>query len=63
MAYSNANVSRFMFGNEDKYEMANSVRGFDSVDAGVRLGRKDLARVTVDGKILNRTQSPYFLIR
>jgi len=44
--------------------MANPVRGFHSVDAGVRFGRPELyGRWLIDGKTVNRCQKPVDLLR
>ena len=64
VAYSDDSDSKFKFSNEDKYEMANPVRGFHSVDAGVRFGRPELyGRWLIDGKTVNRCQKPVDLLR
>ncbi len=64
IAYSNEEDSRFKFDGEDLFEMANPVRGFRSVDAGVRFGRSDLyGRWLIDGQVVNRCQKPIDLLR
>ena len=63
VAFSNADDSKFKFPDEDKYEMANPLRAFRSVDVGMRFGRPELSRWKRDGKIVNRCQKPLDLVR
>lgn len=63
IAYSHEDDSKFKFPAEDKFEMANPLRAFRSVDVGLRFARPELSRWKRDGKIVNRCQKPLELLR